>query len=553
MSNNYNEINRVMSELISARYSNAQFNLEQYLNPDYSQMEKTYEQFESILPIVLRIDSAVEHGDRITVHGDFDVDGLTAAAIMVEYFKSIDYDNYDVYIPDRLTAGHGITVETVELLNAQGTNLIITVDCGIEAVEPVERAKELGMDIIITDHHLPGDKLPACPILVPPSSLNTPFSGAGIAFKLVQALIGDERIENDLMSKLLQLAMLGTVVDSVPQVGENRIISRLGFHEISENPCTGIASMIAQIGLKEISSENITFAIAPRLSASSRMGDPNVAFELLTTDDTLDAFHLQKKLTEMNDLRKELVKSVMNEIEEKSQIDRRKPTICVIVKQQAKGVTGIVAARLANKYERPAFICADSEDGYLHCSARSGGYCDLSKAFDFVRDTIVSGGGHTHAGGAVIEEENFHDFRMKLNTFMRQNEKENTAIKKKRVRTINLKLSLVGEKLLKEIKKFEPYGPAGMPVFSSLVVSGNVRLIGKDRSHLEMRVCCIDSKHEVRALGWNMSDLYIDLTRRNELDPFEIKYTISENTFRGKTNYEIHLVEIDFHGTDIPF
>ena len=136
---------------------------------------------------------------------------------------------------------------------------------------------------------------------------------------------------------------------------------------------------------------------------------------------------------------------------------------------------------------------------------------------------------------------------------MRDNDAEHASLKNRKINAINLKLDLVGEKLLNEIKKFEPYGPSGLPIFSSLVVSGKIRLIGKDRSHLEMRVCCTESKHEVRALGWSMGDLFYDLTRRNDLDPFEIKYTISENHYKGKTNYELHLVEIDFHGTEIPF
>ena len=550
-------INRIVKEIIASRSNDFSGNLKEYLNPRYYQIRDTHKAFKFVNDITGRINIAISENKRITVHGDFDADGLTATAIIVEFFKYYGFENYNVHIPDRLTTGHGMQVDTVEKLAKDGTDMIITVDCGIDAVEPVKKANELGVTVIVTDHHIAGEQLPDCLIFKAPDKLNTPFSGAGIAFKLVQALCSsqskDGKYEDGksaLMSKLLQLAMLGTVVDSVPQIGENRIISKLGFDEISENPCIGLSSITTQLGLDKVRSEDITYGIAPRLSAASRFGEPLTAYNLLVTEDVLEAFHLQKKLTELNDLRKSLVKAILKDIV----VDVRKPAISIVVEGNAKGVTGLIASKLVDKHGKPAFVCAKGSDNFLHCSARSGGYCDLSEAFDFVSNVIESGGGHKHAGGAVLTEENFPDFSMKLNTFMRSiHAKEGIDKKQVAIRSIALPLNLVGKKLLDEIRKFEPYGPAGLPIFHSFVVAGQTRLIGKEKDHLEMRVCCTDSKAEVRSLGWNMGNQYYNITRRNELDPFEIKYTIAENNFRGKTSYELHLIDIDFHGTEIPF
>ena len=547
--NLHEEIQRVIKEIIASRIVRKDKNsVETFLSPSYSQIANTYKCFVGIDDVISRIHRSIENNERITIHGDFDADGLTATAIMTEYLKSVNYTNYSVYIPDRLTTGHGITVDTVERLASENTKLIITVDCGVDAIEPVNKAVELDVDVIITDHHIAGDVLPNCLILVPPDALATPFSGAGIAFKLVQGLCGNGLDDNEFRSKLLQLAMLGTIVDSVPQVGENRTISKLGFDAVADNAFIGLSSIMTQNNLDIVRSEDITYTIAPRLSAASRLGEPLTAYKLLVTDDAVEAFHLQKKLTELNNTRKQLVKDLLAEIE----VDTSKPAVTVIVDNKARGVTGLLASRLAEKYEKPAFVCAHGLDEYLHCSARSGGYCDLEQAFNFVRPVIESGGGHKHAGGAVLTEENYPDFRMKLNTFMNKFNKDDEP-RRGVVKSIALKLSVVGKELLDEIRKFEPYGPSGLPVFHSFVVADNARLIGKTKDHLEMKVCCIDSKREIRAIGWNMAKLIYDITSRNPLNPFEIKYTIAENNFRKKISYELHLLEIDFHGTEIPF
>ena len=371
-----------------------------------------------------RIKQAIRDGEKVVVYGDYDADGVCASAILSLCFKSIGADVI-VHIPDRIKDGYGLNVRSIEeIIEAHTPDIIITCDCGISAINEVEHCKDLGVDIIVTDHHEPGQKLPDC-IIVNPKQQGDKYPdkylcGAGVALKLVQAIT-----DGDFYKQFLDIAAVATIADLVPLLNENRLIVQLGLRNIAEGKYNfGLRLMLRSVGISgAISSTDIAYKIAPRINAAGRMGDAYRAFEILTSDDEAYIKSLITELDADNEKRKELCNNIYDEavgdLAFEDMVNSRAIILCN--PEWYKGVTGIAAARFTVEYHRPTFIIVDrNEDGIYKGTARGINGINIFDALSYCSDLLVEFGGHTGAAGFSIAEKNIPLFRTRINEYMQK-------------------------------------------------------------------------------------------------------------------------------------
>jgi single-stranded-DNA-specific exonuclease len=358
---------------------------------------------------IARLRRALHEGETIAVHGDFDVDGVTAAAVLTEGLRAAG-GRVVTHIPRRTTTGYGLHAAGVERLAADGATVIVTGDTGTRATEAVARAAALGVDVIITDHHVPGAELPGALALVNPQQAQCPYpfkdlSGSGVAWKLVDALARDGALRDFPAESLLDLVALGTIVDVSPLVGENRALVQRGLRRLAEAPRPGLRALLARAGAGQhrpaVDERTVAFALGPRLNAAGRMDDAALALELLLTADSLRAGELVRLLDEMNVERQQLTERVL--VAARAQAERlaKEPVLVLRGEDWPPGVLGLVAARLADEYGRPAFVV---EVGPAACrgSGRSVAGFDLVQVLTGCADLLVEYGGHALAAGFAV-------------------------------------------------------------------------------------------------------------------------------------------------------
>lgn len=368
-----------------------------------------------------RVKRALDEGEKIVIYGDYDADGVCASAVLSLAFKSLGADVV-VHIPDRMKDGYGLSVESIErIIEEQGPDLIITCDCGISGVKEVEHCLDLGVDIIVTDHHEPGPVIPEC-IVVDPKQPGDDYAdkylcGAGVALKLVQAITGSE-----LYKEFLDIAAVATIADLVPLMNENRLIVQLGLRRMAEGKFNlGLRTMFKSLGLGgAISSSDIAYKVAPRINAAGRMGDAFRAFEILTSSDVKRIGELVRELDEDNDKRKELCDSIYDEAVEDLAFEDMVHGRAIVLSnpEWSKGVTGIAAARFSGDYNRPTFIIVDrNDDGVFKGTARGIKGVNIFEALSYCSDLLTEFGGHTGAAGFSVREENIPLFRERINEY----------------------------------------------------------------------------------------------------------------------------------------
>ena len=366
-----------------------------------------------------RLRLAIENGERTAVYGDYDVDGITASCLMAEYLRSKGL-RCDIYIPERLEEGYGVKSAGLDLLRDRGASLVVTVDCGVTAVEETEHAKEIGLDMIITDHHECGSVLPDAVAVVDPkrsdcSSRSNTLAGVGVAFKLICAVEGPEKTE-ELFEKYGDLVAVGTVADVMPVTGENRRIIKRGLELVRQGRRVGLREIVSAAGLceKKITVTGVGYTIAPRINAAGRLGKTDVAVNLLLTESEAEALCLANELCAMNRERQEIEAKMFAEALEmlKEEPPEGKP-IVLAGRDWHQGVAGIVASRIAEKYGLPTvMICL--KDGIGRGSCRSCGQFSIFEALREARDCLLGFGGHDMAAGLVIEEDRINDLRSSL-------------------------------------------------------------------------------------------------------------------------------------------
>ena len=496
-----------------------------------------------------RLIQALTENQLITVYGDYDVDGTCATAILYLFLKELDA-NVDFYIPKRLSEGYGISKLGIDQVKSKGTSLLISVDCGITAIEETEYANQLGMDVIICDHHQPKEELPNALAVLDPlkPGCNYPFkylSGAGIAFKLAQGLA--ERIgKREAPLAYLDLAALAGAADIVPLTDENRVIVSEGLRLINESPRPAVTALIEASHLDpgNLTSGQIVFTIAPRINAVGRMGDAERAVELLITKDKTEAMQLAAVLENENYERRKIDVDTFDEamqlVENSLDLDNE---MAIILHQEEwhPGVIGIVASRLVEKYYRPT-IMLTTIDGVAKGSARSISNFDIYEALQKCEDSLIHFGGHKAAAGLAIEIEKLNEFKERFNEVVRTSIKETDLMPELTINS-ELRFSEITPKFLRILDLFAPFGPGNMrPVFLSknVKVVNTPRIVGND--HL---LCSFkqDGTNKVfDCIGFNMKDFYDTLINSN--GDLNIVYSIDKTVRDERTFPQFRLKDI---------
>ena len=495
---------------------------------------------------VERVQRALADHERIAVFGDYDVDGITATCILVDYLQSRGADVLH-YIPRRIEDGYGLSVDAIEGLYRKGTRLLITVDCGITGVEEVDFANSLGMDVVVTDHHECKETLPRAVAVVDPHrpDCGYPFkhlAGCGVALKLVLALGGPDR-EEALFSRYCTLAAIGTVADVMQMSGENRTIVSRGLAAIEHSDFIGLHALLKEAGLagREITSVQIGFVLAPRINAAGRMGAADKAAELLLCTDPAEAERMARELCALNRERQNVEQTIYSQAEEMIARlpDRDRSALVLESSRWHQGVVGIVASRLSEKYSRPSFmIHLNGDTGKGSC--RSWGGFNLFAALENCKDLLLGFGGHELAAGFTIEEANIPAFRERMNDYARSFQGGAAPVSVLDVDVAITHPSAVTLEELEALSALEPYGSGNArPVFcllgATLLRTQNV---GQNR-HLKLRL----GKGSAQFDGIFFSTVAEDCGCRPG-DRVDAAFYLQVNEFRGSRTVQLQMVDL---------
>jgi single-stranded-DNA-specific exonuclease len=492
-----------------------------------------------------------DNGNKLMIFGDYDVDGVSSTAMLSLFFKSINMD-VSYYIPHRDIDGYGLSKRGIDFANSIGSTLIITCDCGINAFDQIEYAMGMGIDVIVTDHHKPEEKIPNCIAVINPNreDCSYPFNGlcgAGVAFKLAFAIADTISVDLDMVWKYADIVTLGIAADIVPMVDENRIISYFGLKQIKEGNNLGIRSLIetSKLQIDRIGIGQITFWVTPKINAAGRLGEATRAVKLLSSNNQVNAMEIAKALDKENEKRKLITLNMENEslsmIENDPEFNK-KSGIVLYKENWHSGVIGIVASRIKEIYNKPTVIIG-LENKIGKGSCRSISQLDIVEALNYCSSTLDGYGGHPMAAGLTIKGNNVDEFKKLFESYCGSNLKESDLVP-----TINIdaeiQLSEVNGRMINFLKYLEPYGPKNSkPIFLStnIKVQGMPKVLGKDQSTLKFKVKQDQSIYE--AIGFRMIDEYEKLIVGG---PIDIAYNISENHWNGKTSLQLEIKAIRY-------
>ena len=501
---------------------------------------------------VERLHRAITSGEKILVYGDYDVDGTTAVALVYSFIQRFT-DKVDFYIPDRYDEGYGVSYKGIDWAAEGGFGLIITLDCGIKAIDKVEYARSKGVEVIICDHHLPEESLPKAVAVLDPKreDCHYPFddlSGCGVGFKLVQAYSQQYGISFDTLIPLLDLLVVSISSDLVTMVGENRVLAHFGLKQLNEHPCKGLEAMITLSNLEpgHVSIDDIVFKIGPRINAAGRMESGRMAVELLKATDARTALQIGEKINENNNERKNIDREITQEALEMVQagkcLSSENATI-VYNPKWSKGVVGIVASRLVEAYYKPTVVLTKS-NGFVTGSARSIAGFDLYEAIESCADLLENFGGHVYAAGLTLKEDNLAEFARRMDGFIAG--KVTTEMLTPIVE-IDAKLDFaqITPKFSRILKQFQPFGPGNNnPIFMTENVydAGSGRKVGGGGVHLKLDLIQESQPyHQIPSIAFNMADYY-DYIR--EGNPIDVCYAIVENYYRGSASIQLRIRDI---------
>ena len=495
---------------------------------------------------VARIETAIRNNENILIYGDYDVDGTTAVSLVSSYLKTIT-KNIATYIPDRYAEGYGISYMGIDFAQDNDFSLIIALDCGIKAIEKVAYASEKNIDFIICDHHKPGNEIPKAVAVLNAKRVDCtyPFDelcGCGVGFKLIQALgVSRNQSIKDFVP-YLDLVATAIAADIVPMNGENRVLAYHGLQVINENPRNGIKAIIHQTKKTILTITDVVFIIAPRINAAGRIKHGNYAVELLTEMDFDSAVEFAAAIEVFNADRKELDKRITDEaiIQIIDNKEEQGFSTVVFHEDWHKGVIGIVASRLIEKYYRPTLVFTKSGDK-LAASARSIKGFDVYNALHECEEFIEQFGGHKYAAGLTLLAENYDNFKKKFEEVVKR-----TIDKKLLTPEIlidaEIELSEITPKFFRIIQQMAPFGPLNMkPTFTSTCVrdNGYGKQVGADKTHLKLSVFQGDNKNNYNAIGFNLGDK-IEFVQNN----FDIVYALDENEWNGRKSVQLILKDI---------
>jgi single-stranded-DNA-specific exonuclease len=496
-----------------------------------------------------RIELAILRNERVLVYGDYDVDGTTAVALVYSFLKTF-YNNLDYYLPDRYKEGYGVSSAGIDYAAENNFSLIIALDCGIKSVDKVHYANEKGIDFIICDHHRPGDEMPAAVAVLDPKRLDCSYpykelSGCGIGFKLVQAYAQKHDIPFEEIEPLLDLVAVSTAADIVPVTGENRVLVYFGLQWLNKHPRPGIKAILELAQVKrDLTVSDIVFIIGPRINAAGRIQDARQAVDLLISANRSDALTEGKTINVTNQERKDLdlkiTEHALEIIQNDPKFRKRKSTV-LFHRDWSKGVIGIVASRLTEKYYRPTIILTES-NGKATGSARSIKDFDIYNAIESCSDLLEQFGGHMYAAGLTLKLENIEKFIERFEQVVSSSIDERLLVQEIGIDAA-ISLSSITPSFFNVLRQFAPFGPENMnPVFITENVrdTGHSRIVGNN--HLKLNLAESETaRFGIEAIAFNLGQ-YLPYIKRKI--PFDICYTIEENSFNGKTSLQLRVMDI---------
>ncbi len=527
---------RPISELLVQRGITSLSAAQKFFKPSISDMHDPF-----LMPdmdkAVNRLNQVMGRKEKIMVFGDYDVDGTTAVALVYKYLSHF-YSNIDYYIPTRYDEGYGVSNKVIDMAAEQGVKLVIILDCGIKAIEEIRYAKELGIDFIICDHHVPDDELPEAAAILNPKLEGSTYpcphlSGCGVGYKLMQAFSISNGIDTQDLEGMLDLVAVSIAADIVPMVGENRIMTYQGLRRLNSNPNMGLRAVIRICGLtgKEISISDVIFKIGPRINASGRMQSGREAVELLVARDAAEAMAKAREIDRYNQDRKELDKRITDEanaiLDKRGEMNSPKKSIVIYNKDWHKGIIGIVASRLTELYYKPSVVLTFA-NGLATGSSRSVQGFDIYKAVDSTRDLLENFGGHPYAVGLSLKEEHIPEFTRRFEEYVKTNITHEQMTPQLDIDAM-ITFSMITPEFVNTLRRFNPFGPGNRkPVFCTRKVMdfGTSKLVGKNLEHIKLELVDDTSGKVFNGIAFNMSEHFDHIHAGR---PVDICFTIEDN------------------------
>lgn len=534
----------IVAKILVARGIDTFDTARQFFRPSLEDLHDPY-LMDQMTEAVERSLRAVESGEKIAIYGDYDVDGTNSAAMLTLFFREIGGD-VEYYIPDRFSEGYGVSRLGIDRLRENGVSLIITIDCGITAVEQVAYANSVGVDVIICDHHEAADELPPAYALLDPikPGCDYPFkylSGCGVGFKMIQA-IAAKIGKPDIVWDYLDFVAIAAAADIVPLTGENRLLVTHGLRKLNDAPRPGIRGLLECAGMNQrtMNTSQIVFGIAPRINAAGRMGAAHRAVQMLAEDDEIRAFRLAQELETANRERRSIDEETFAEADEHARRLLSEKDYRILVIHNADwhaGVIGIVASRLVERYHLPTVLMT-SVDGVAKGSARSIRGFDIYSALKSCEELVEQFGGHKYAAGLSIREERIPELRARLDAYAKG---EITDMMLTPELHIDSEVSLqeIDARFFKLIKQFAPFGPGNSrPLFMTqgARIVGYPRVVGRD--HLKFRVALDDLGTYIEAIAFGMGSRIRELKGGGSYD---LVFNIDENEYRGNVTKQLRI------------
>ncbi|MCR4374867.1 MAG: single-stranded-DNA-specific exonuclease RecJ [Acidobacteria bacterium] len=526
---------------------------QRFLDPRLSHLHDPF-LLTDMRPAVDRLRAAIAARERVVIHGDYDADGITSTAML---YRALEMQGADVghFVPDRMRDGYGLQPDTVEQLAAQGARLIVSVDCGIRASEAARRARSLGVDLIITDHHEPEAELPQAVAVINPKRPDCAYpekylAGAGVALKLVQALLQESEANPEVLSSFIKMAAIGTLADVVPLVGENRVIAKFGLQGLSRGPHgTGLEALLEESGLvgKQLDSFHVGFVLAPRLNAAGRMSHAGRAVDLLLArgrdaQSRTAARALAKELTEENARRQDSEAGML--IEAKRMVEKDPeiggPNLIIVASEGwHRGVVGIVASKLVDGFCKPAIVLS-IENGVAHGSCRSIPAFDMLGALEANADLFLKFGGHKQAAGVTVDAARLPELRRRLTEYANAHLNPGDLIPRLRI-DAPLGLREITGGVVEALMRLGPFGAANpKPIFrASPVELAQPPRVLKER-HLALMFR--QDGRSFRGIAWRAAEREAYLTANRF--GLELAYSLDQNEFRGETTTELTVADV---------
>ena len=540
-------------KILTNRHLETTLAIQQFLNPSLSDLKDPFE-LHGMEAGIDRVTRALMNNEKMMIYGDYDVDGITATALLYMVLNKLGAQ-VSFYLPNRLTEGYGLSKKCIDEARANGITLIITVDTGITAVEEVEYATSTGMDVVITDHHEPVESIPKAYAIIdhkqPACNYGGELSGVGVAYKFAQALYHRLAQDERELQEHLDLVALGTSADIVPLVGENRILTKFGMHQISRTNKPGLKSLAFVSGLmgKDISTGQVVFILAPRINALGRLGDARDAIRLLSTRDERLAAEIARKLDSENRRRKEIDEQTLHQaLDQMREVANTETDQAIVLAEEGwhQGVIGIVASRLVERFHLPTVMIAIT-DGEGKGSARSIPGFHLCDALKECEDLLIKYGGHKYAAGLSIKPENIPEFRERFKKVSMNHLSREDIVPKLHI-DLEIELGDVNDDFMKSIEAFSPFGPQNLrPVFltRNCEVLGQPYVVG--HNHLKMRVRKGDAVLDVIGFGFGAKAQQIS----DKGCLVDIVYALEYNTYNGRTHIQIRLRDIKLTAGDM--